>query len=114
MNPAPVGLGLMEAGARRDSRSKYFSSHLDIFWKSQRFLDSQNVRYAYGSLLRTLYRIQKIPSANHPIPYVKTQNIVKLKKPVISTPLGYIPIVLMGGAMPSLLSTTGRLQRTGQ
>jgi hypothetical protein len=40
--------------------------------------------YAYGSLLRTLHRIQKIPAAFYPIPYVKTQNIVKLKKPVIS------------------------------
>jgi hypothetical protein len=47
----------------------------------------------------------------YPIPYVKTQNIVKLKNPVISIALGDTPIPVMGGAMPSLLSTTGRPQR---
>lgn len=44
--------------------------------------------------------------------YVVTQNIVKLKNPVISMALGDVPIPVMGGATPSLLSTTGRPKRT--
>jgi hypothetical protein len=57
---------------------------LEIFTISQRIRATKNVRYAYGSLLRALHRIQKIPPAHYPISYVKAQNIVKLKKPVIS------------------------------
>jgi hypothetical protein len=84
MNPPSVGSDLMEAAAGRNSNSKYLSSHLDIFWESHGFLSTKSMTYAYGSSLTTLHRIQKLPAALYPIPYFKTQNIVKLKKPVIS------------------------------
>jgi len=82
-------------------RSAYRSSDLDGIQKQDRNLNQGNdrpagytwylldtsrfwhiktVTYAYGSLLRTLHRILKIPRSFYLILYVKTQNIVKLKK----------------------------------
>jgi len=71
----------------------FFQHTDDIFLKSQKFRRTKKYRYAYGSFLRTLHRILKMPLSIYPILYLKTQNRVKLKKPVISmTLVGWVDL----------------------